>query len=233
MKITPFVNLRRFIAPALAATLMLLPFAARADLGDRGDFTVSVDRLFGFNNTRTTRTVGNVDASDSNNYFSLLIPSTVTAYSSPRLALDYGVADRVTLGGAIGFIFGSSSGTRTVGNLSTETNGASGSGLLIAPRAGFVASFDKTKLWLRGGLSYFRTSSSSDTANLETSTNGFSLNLEPTVAFMLAPHAGLTVGAVIDLPLSGETNASSGNTTQSTDAKVRNIGVVVGVAIPL
>jgi hypothetical protein len=221
------LGLLGFVAAVVPAS------AARADIGDVGVVSVSVDRLFGFNQTKLTRSTNNTESSYSRTDFSLLVPATSTAYSTPRLAIDLAVADRVTVGGALGVIISSASSNQTVGSVTAETSSGSGTGIILAPRGGYLLPLGSSaKLWLRAGITYFQTSSKGDNTDSEVSTHGFALDLEPTFLYMLGSHVGMTIGAVIDLPLSGESKTTIGSASTSTDTKVRNLGLVAGLALP-
>jgi hypothetical protein len=208
--------------------------AARADLGDAGRITLSVDRFFGFNQAKVTTSQGNNHVDQTRTDFALLVPAGGTAYSLPRLAFDVGIVDHVTLGGAIGIIFTSQSGSQTVANFTTDGTSSDGNGFVLAPRAGYVLPVSPSaKLWLRGGFTYFQ-ASSKGTGSSEASIHGVALDLEPTFVYLLAAHVGLTVGVVIDLPLSGEAKfTSAGGVSTSIDQTTRNLGVVAGLALPL
>jgi hypothetical protein len=218
---------------AFANVLALAP-GARADVGDKGAVTISADRLFGFNQLRVTQSTNNTSSTRTQNVFSLLIPGITSFFASPRLAVDFAVVDHVTVGGAIGFVVVGGSGTTTVAGFTTDSGGGSGTGFVLAPRAGFILPVGSaTRVWLRGGFTYFHSSSKADGSDNESSLNGFALNLEPTLVFGLASHVGLTVGGVIDLPLSGETTTTIGSASVSRDTKFRNLGIVAGLALTL
>lgn len=210
-----------------------LPARARADLGDKSVVSLGVDRLFGFSNTHVNLSAP-FQASGSRTEFALLMNSSSSAYTTPRLAADVGVADHVTVGGAVGIIIAGVSGTSTSGGVSNDT-GSNGTGVILAPRVGYVLGLGTggTRLWLRGGFSYFQTSSKEDRTMFETSTRGFALDLEPTFVFMLAPHVGVTVSAVLDLPLTGEIKGSAGGTSQGVDMTIRCLGILAGLTLPL
>jgi hypothetical protein len=207
---------------------------ARADLGDKGTISVSVDRLFGFNQIKRSESIGNSSASETVNVFSLFIPAIGAIFAAPRLALDVPVVNNVTVGGAVGIVIAGGSGSQTVAGFTTDTGGGSGNGFLLAPRAGFILpAGSSTKVWVRGGLTYFRTSNKEDGSNTESTLSGLALNLEPTLVFPVASHVGFSVGAVIDLPLSGEAKTTNGTLSVSKDMTFRNLGVVAGLALTL
>ena len=93
--------------------------------------------------------------------------------------------------------------------------------MLVAPRAGYVVRLgERTELWLRGGITYFTSAADSSSNDF----HGLSLNLEPKLVFAAAPHFGVTVGAVIDVGLSG------GSSDSTASEKYSNYGLDVGIA---
>jgi hypothetical protein len=63
--------------------------------------------------------------------------------------------------------------------------------------------------------------------------NGFALSLDPELVITPLPHLGVTVGPMLDLPLSGgaTTDQTTGAVTVSTGSsvKVTNYGIAAGV----
>jgi hypothetical protein len=225
------------------------PLAARpaqaAGIDEQGALLISVDRLFGIANSRATReqTTGQnvvIQRSTSRTDLSLLTSTPGSVYSLPRLAVDFAVASRFTVGGALGFATGSSSVSSTSGSTTTEVDNPDTTSFLVAPRVGFAMSLGNVLgLWLRGGITYFRSTTESETVllNQVTSfraiTSGVSFNAEPTLAIMVAPGFGFTLGVVVDLPLTGEqrgeTRRAGTTTTTEVDFMIRNLGVMVGL----
>jgi hypothetical protein len=221
------------VAGVVAFILVGAASAARADLGDKGVVSISVDRLFGFNQIKATTSSNNMETNYTRSDFSLFVPAIYTPYSTPRLALDVAIGERVTLGGAIGITISSTSGNRTFSGLTVESPSGDGTGIVLAPRAGYIIPLGSAKLWLRGGITFFQNSNKTNSpTGAESSVHGLALDLEPTFVFMVAPHLGVTVGAVIDLPLSGESKTTIGSASNSTDTSIRNLGVVAGLALP-
>jgi hypothetical protein len=226
----------RCIGPLLALlTLAIAPRAVKAELHTKGTATLSIDRLFGFSHNKLTAplAIGDGEASTSRTDLSLLLSSnaSISIYTRPRLGADFTITDLVTIGGSLGFASVSTSSSATALGVTTETEDDDGLGFILAPRAGFVLPIaGPTYLWLRGGFTYFQVPIAS-----QTTLYGFSFNFEPTLAFMLAGQLGITMSGLIDLPLAGEakTELANGGTATREDVTLRNLGLVVGIAVTL
>jgi hypothetical protein len=223
----------------LLALALAAPAARAAGVGDHS-LMISADRLFGVANSKTSMETTNAENSVSRTNVSLLASSPESAYSIPRLAVDVTLLGGLTLGGAVGFATGSSSVKSTAGTASTEVDGPDVTSYLLAPRVGWVLPLGGLAgLWLRGGVTYFRSKSKSDTTIVNvpgsnsTITSGFSANLEPTLTLMPADSFGFAISLVADLPLTGSQTSErvrgSVTTTTDNDVSVRNIGIMVGV----
>ena len=144
-------------------------------------------------------------------------PSTTV----PRLALDYFVAEGISVGGSLVFI--SSSGTQETGSqsadLPTVTN------FLISPRVGYAMQFDETfSFWPRAGITYISTKADSD-ADTE-SWHGLDLTVEGMFGISPFSHFAILVGPYLDLGLSGTaTSEPQGGPSTDTDAKLTGFGL--------
>jgi len=229
-----------FAGPAAAA-----PARPAHDPMPKGTFVLGAERLFGLSVNTTTTATDAGDRSVSHTGFSLLLSSPTTVYMRPRVSLDVAVADGLTVGGAFGLFVGDREDSATAGDTTTSAEGPTTKALLIAPRVGYALGLGHTlSLWPRAGLTYFSTGSESEHAaggtvtTTSARTSGVSLNLEP--ALLVAPFTnfGFTAALVADLPLTGkltretrtETAGVTRTTTNDTDQKLRNLGVVVGMA---
>jgi hypothetical protein len=215
----------------LVALVLGAPAVAQAQLEHKGAVSLSAERLFGLNHSTVTSKFGGTgQGSLSRTDFGLFIPAATNFAEFPRLALDVAVADGLTLGGAFGVLISDGSADNTGGGLPSNSSSISGFGFLISPRIGWATALGRaTRLWLRGGISYFRTSSKTDT--IEVTEDGLSVDIEPTLVFMLGQHFGLVATALVDLPITGgvtlkETGASA---SSSADFKIRTLGIVFGL----
>jgi hypothetical protein len=216
----------------LVAAAALAPAAARAQLEHKGAVSLSAERLFGLNHTSATSKFGGTGTGSlSRTDFGLFMPNAASLGAFPRLALDVAVVDGLTLGGALGVLISDASADNMAGGFANSSTSLSGFGFLISPRIGWATALGRaTRLWLRGGVSYFRTSSKAD--NLEFTQDGLSVDIEPALVVMLGEHFGLLVTALVDLPLTGEVTVkgTGASASSSADFKIRTLGVVLGLA---
>jgi len=127
----------------------------------------------------------------------------------PRLSLDTRLTDIVSLG--LSFSYAAHSAERSS---ATERQSMPASeSLLIGPRLGwFRPMTNKVVLWLRGGPTLARRASSTSTndpSQERTITEQqWALSFEPQVLLMPLSHIGFSLGAAIDLGVTGEARLS-------------------------
>jgi hypothetical protein len=208
----------------------------------QGAFLISADRLYGiyYGKEQTKVDAGGgqtVTSSDSHTGFGLGLISPTNVLQTPRLALDYAVIPNLTIGAGLGYTrFGTSTKVEAAGT-TTEHDGATTSGYVLAPRVGYSIPVGGLAIWLRGGLSLGKLQSESkdEKTNVTTtySNSVFDLSLEPTLAFMLTPSFGLLVGVAIDVPLGGtakvETSGDATANTHENEYRVTNFGLTFGM----
>jgi hypothetical protein len=170
-------------SPALlgvSCALALASLAAPASAAPPGDWSIAVERLFGY--TRLS-----VDDLPSSNSFSLL--SKVTSpygYSMPRLAFDLLSGAGFSFGGGGGVNFGDDGGADA---------------WLVALRAGFFARPSRGfGIWPRAGLTLLLLDygTYSDTASALTLEVPLEFLLSHGVALSLTPHADIGLGGSSD-----------------------------------
>jgi hypothetical protein len=235
-------NLRKYL-PLLvvllgASTASAQPAGLAGELGQRGTWFLSADRVVPvFAYTRDTQTDNNASFSTSTSSISLLsygVPSNI-AYTIPRIAVDYAIAPHLTLGGAFAAFFDlSSSSTTKFGGMSMTADNPKVSGFLITPRIGYLVPIGpRLAIWPRGGFSYYSESVSNPPNMMGNSTtDGFhqlALDLEGNLVIAAAPHFLVMIGPVIDVPLSGSTSVTNGNTTTSVDYSQFHFGITGGI----
>jgi len=242
-------------APALAADA-----AATGAFGmaKQGNLIVSADRMFGlsFWNSKATDEPDPGDppgapkriTKESYTQFGLLWGggpafTNINPYNIPRASIDYTVIDGLTVGGSLGFLTASSKREDSTNPATTSISrdGPTYTNFVFAPRVGYILGFGPNLgLWLRGGLTYYYGSASSESVSgtgavtkTKASVNGFALNLEPTFVISPVDHFGFYVGGVIDIPLTGtqkrETTGPTGATLTTEDGLTFfNAGVLFG-----
>jgi hypothetical protein len=245
--------MRRFLG--WCALALVLGFGARAvaqtpeepagapTVGDPGHWSISLERLFGFDYAKETVSMGGMDEqTTSATSFSLLsnpVAAVLSSFSFPRAGFDAFVAPGLSLGTALGVFYGSESNTPTGGTSVSE----SFTGVVVMPRVGYVARLSPSiSFWPRAGVSiiYVSVSPSSNAAYAATETQTSHLiagTLEAPFVFTIAPRVALTFGPTFDMTFSGgrSTTASvSGTGTSSTvDEKVMEIGAQAGLVVTL
>lgn len=211
-------------AGAMAAS----PATAFADMLEEGDFVVSVERLYGVTATTQSTEVGGVESSVSTVNWSLLsnpLASGLTVYSTPRLAVDYIIADAWTAGAGAGFVVGSTSSES--GGESVDGPGVTG--ILVSPRGGYLLQvFDALLFWPTAGLTI--ASISSGSGDTSASQLRVALSVGAPLLVRIAPGVALRFEATMDLGVAGDNSTGSG---QTVDATATEFGLQGGLAILL
>lgn len=253
---------RRFVLGAAVLCSILAGSAEASAAGDangmgqKGQLIVSADRLFSlfnFTSFSVTRTVnGNsVTQSQSGSSMALLWGQEETVlegggrltdpHTVPRLAIDFTVIDRLTLGGTLVLAFGLGGSTEVkAGNTTSSTDSPTTTVFGIAPRVGYIIPVGEVlAIWPRGGFSFYSQSTKSkDTQNnntVTTSVSGsqFSLDLDPVLAIVPIPHLFFTVGPLVNIPLTGtfKTTVENGANTveRSDDLSIFHFGIAAGM----
>lgn len=225
--------------------------------GRKGSLILSVDRLMpfiSFSNESVTRVRGGSTEkiSDSGASMALLLgrePTLGAVHTIPRVAFDYAIVDRLTLGGAFAVGAGLSrtekvEATPNAGGpmTSRESNQPKQTIVGFAPRVGYVLPLSRAfAFWPRAGFAFYSSSSGEDIVDnagnvvgndSETSTV-FSLDLDPQFALVPIEHFFIHFGPVLNIPLAGARSTTSvrGNqsTTFSDDLTVFHFGIAAGI----
>jgi len=214
------------------AALLVSSNAFAQNFGEKGQVAISAERLFGFTYDSATVTQNGQDNTSKVTHFSLLSsPVTIAAgpgvwagYGSPRVAGDYFVIDRLSLGAALGYAHWSLTTQAPLGN--TETT-VSGDSFTFAPRVGYFLTFtDKVGFWPRAGFTY-RTFSAADASG-----HDLAFTLEAPFAFTLIPHVVFWGGPTLDVGLTGsQSNKLANGTTTSLDFNATEIGIQTGLVV--
>ena len=173
------------------------------------------------------------------------IPTGPLFYNVPRLGLDYVVVPHVTVGGNIMalFSFGGTHEAKTVTGSMTQTTSVDEPnyvGFGFAPRGGYILNInDWLSFWPRGGFSFWTISAKrtaqagNQQVTISDSWNVWAINLEGQLVIHPIPHFGFTVGAVVDIPLTGsakeEQDQGNMQTIQNADFTEWHVGVVAGL----
>jgi hypothetical protein len=230
----------------------------QSDLGQKGQFIISADRLvpfFAFSHESEDGPTGNGVtknvATQSQSSLSFFYGNTNNQdlfYTVPRVGLDYTIIPNVTLGGEIivFFTLGGNSGTETDtsnGNtITTSTSSPSTTIFGIAPRGGYILGLNSMfSIWLRGGFSFYTASTKTvenngnngDNVTTTDSVHQWSLDLDPQFVITPFPHFAFTAGLTMDIPFGGsqstETATNNTTTTFSAGASDFYLGITLGM----
>lgn len=239
----------------LLTTLAVAPSAFAQDahgFGEKHQLILSADRLvpvFSFTSASLTRPRGNATetVTDSGSSFALLVgdePTVGNVQTVPRVAFDFTIIDRLTLGGSFVLAFGlsrtqSSEIVPNQGGPTTTSERDAPKATLVgfAPRVGYIIPLGSVvAFWPRAGFAFYSRSQSEDVVNQGNvvgkdtdSVTTFSLDLDPQFAFVPIEHFFFTLGPIVNIPLTGSVNheevrgAQTSNT--SFDHSIFHLGV--------
>ena len=218
--------------------VMMISGQALADIGEQGQLAVGAERLTGFSHSWQSTEDDTATRTTSFNNFSLLgmpLGGLGTAYSFPRVGVDYFPIDGLSIGGSLTYThLGSSYKVDPDMGPTVESSGSLNV-FLIAPRVGYAFMFtDSIGLWPRGGITYIRSSSSSDDNDSASVASQFAFSVEAPFLFAPARNVAFTVGPTIDLGLSysGEDTDADGNTTKDDATNpAHEVGLQAGLTV--
>lgn len=243
-------NLSKF-SGSLAVAAVILATSSEAAAGpldfDRNNFfIISAERMFGFSYSSVKVETGDVTSTQKTTAFSLLTPAG-GALSTPSIGLHYSVIPALTIGANLGLSRTSPSTTVETPKETKDTDGDPTTNLLFGPRVGYIFGFSNAfYLWARGGITYARSSTSSETtdattgkvtASADTTTSIVALSLDPMFVVTPVNRFGIMFGPVFDVGLSASTktestvvSGSSSKTDSTTqDFSPLNIGLQFGL----
>jgi hypothetical protein len=243
--------LKPLLATAVASCLFGISSEAAAgplDFDRDSFFIVSAERMFGvgFSSTKSEVPEGNQTrtTTDSTTGVGLLAPASTNPYNTPLLGLHYSVIPALTVGASLGLTRVSTKTTVETNGKKEETEGDPTTGIIFAPRVGYILGFSNSfYLWARGGITYFQASSSGEnstgtqTTKTESTVSALAFSLDPMFVVTPVNRFGFMFGPVLDLGLSGksktETTTTIGSTsnteTRETDRKINNFGLQIGI----
>ena len=176
--------------------------------GKKGDVAIGAERLTGLHVWKTRVVVDDTEITDSGTDVALLgkpsgsygaSTSIPRIGSVPRLALDYFVADKISIGGFLGYA--SLSADHQEGDGKAEEL-PSTSLLFIGARGGYYLTLgDSLGAWFQGGLSYVSGSLSEGDEDL--SLSEVMVNAAASLVIPATRSFGFTAGAFFDGSLTG------------------------------
>lgn len=201
-------------------------------------FALSAERVFGFVHSSNTQEPA-ADTTDTTSYTNINLLTNpmggfFTGYSVARIGFDFFVIDGLSIGAALGYFSASQSNETEVMGTTSESDGPTFSGFLVAPRIGYAYMFNPTVgIWPRGGITYAHRNISDPDSDNENSQNRLAVTLELPLVISPVPHVGFLLGPTLDLGVSGSDNNE--NTPPipdaEVDAKTTDIGVQTGVLV--
>jgi hypothetical protein len=208
-----------------------LPTLAAADgppLGTDGQFVLSAERLIGVSHTWATRPGDMMGPQTTSTNNVTILSGTpagsglggflpVISFTFPRVAADYFVTWRLSLGAAVGYFHSSNPGV-------TSSTTLSASGFMLDPRAGLVFPVTaNVTIWLRAGLSFLSASVNDGTIQLLDAT------VEAPLTLTFVPHVALSIGPTIDVGIAGHAANQSAPNGPASDTEVGLQAGVLGI----
>jgi hypothetical protein len=255
------------IATLLATAALVSTESAQAaggdakGFGEKSQLIFTADRLvplFSYAHASTTRTENNIELSraQSGAGLSLLLGRNVgidesfmiNVHTLPRVAVDFTIIPKLTLGIALAFGFGLGGSNKDdvlIGGVRTTrtADAATATAIGLAPRVGYIIPFSEVlAFWLRGGFGFYSVSRRLDepinndpnnVRTVSTTDTFFSLDLDPQLAIVPTEHFFFHLGPLLNIPISGSRTAerTQGATTQtdSNDASLLHFGISAGL----
>lgn len=209
------------------------PSARAQSLGNEGDLSIAAERLSGLSlGSIGVDPEGPVDEFETSYTSFRLLTSESTAsgpvsavpvFSSPRIGIDYFLADQLSLGGSLGLV--------TTSWDNDGDNDFSTTTFLLAVRVGYWIPLNPTfAFWPRGGLTLLTLSQSDDDDDVESSMTLPALSLEAPFMIALGP-AFLQLAATLDVAIGGSAETQAGAASTEYDVSAYEIGLQAGLGI--
>lgn len=201
--------------------------------------TETVTTFNNINNNFGTPTTIELEQSGTDVSFLGSGEASANVFGIPRIALDGMFGNGLTLGGSLSYMV--VSGKHEVADSSatkSSLDDGSASIFIFAPRVGVMIPTSPTvAIWLRAGVSRISISRDShpfdpqtgkQLTSTATSTDTLvDFTLDPQLVITPVPHVGITLGALIDVGVSG--TAETAGTSETHDTKASSYGVTGGL----
>jgi hypothetical protein len=219
-------------------------------LGDKGQLILTVDRLMpvlSYSSQTVTSTAGGQSLEDNRTGTSMAFllgrePSLGIVHTLPRIAFDFTIIKRLTIGGAFAVAFGLGGRQETeLGNNNTRNTKTPRTSIIgFAPRVGYVLPLARNfAFWPRAGFAIYAVSTKSDAvignqdAKITNSDTVFSIDLDPQFVWTPIPHFFFHAGPLLNIPLGGsqsvETEIGNSSGTTKNDLSVFHFGLTAGL----
>lgn len=229
----------KFVGIAVVLVVALSSGQALADPGEAGQLAVAAERLTGFTYTTSSSEDDYGKRTTTVSNFHLLsnpLSGFATAYSVPRVGVDYFVAPGVSLGGSLSYArIGVGYKEEPTGGPSTDYDSTLNL-WSVSPRVGYAHMFSSgVGIWPRAGVTYIRTSTSYNEDDSESSGSALALTVEAPLLLAPAPNVAITLGPTIDFGLSTSSEEKDENgmviDSNGTDNPPHEFGVQAGLTV--
>lgn len=243
------------LGTAVATALSASPREASAQeangFGEKHQLMLSVDRLvpvLSYTSQTATSTQGGASLEDKRTGTSagFLLgqePSLGAVHTIPRVAFDFTIVNRLTLGGSVAIAFGLGGERKEQlgGNNNTRTTNTPKRTIFgFAPRVGYVLPLGHYfAFWPRVGFAFYSVSTKEDGVinNVGTTTTTtdtvLAIDLDPQFVWVPIPHFFIHAGPIMNIPLTGsqsvEVAQGSSSTTAKNDLSVFHFGLSAGL----
>lgn len=197
----------------------------RSRFGDMGQLALSAERMFGAGFVWDTVDQGDDDETTTTFNVSAIsnpLAANTSAYSFPRIGIDFFIIENISIGAALGFAYT---------NFDDDTGGPFDhvTAYLAAPRIGYALMFsDGIGIWPRVGVTWvhYRFAGEGDVRDKATR---FALTGEIPFVIQPAEHVALLIGPTIDLGLTGSNKLEGGPVTSDVDVRTTELGIQFGL----
>jgi hypothetical protein len=198
-----------------------------------------------FNSVTGTSSTTNFELERTGTEVSFLgVGNTHSVFGVPRLGIDGMLSNGLTLGGSLSYVVASGKQDSLVSGTSTPTkrtdDNPTETTFVFAPRIGIMLQASPyLGVWLRGGMSRISLSDESQVtlpsggapSTVTSTTTLLNITLDPQLVITPVPHVGITVGAPLDIGVSGTAASSASSVTQ--DVKASSYGIAGGLVVIL
>jgi hypothetical protein len=191
------------------------------------------------------RNVGYSEGAGNGNLLSDQTPPYVNVHLLPRIAFDFTIINRLTLGAAIAFGFGlggsdDDESAQNGARVTRSTDAPTATAIGLAPRVGYIIPLaEHFAFWPRAGFAFYSVSFRADTvinnqpATVSATDTFFSLDLDPQFAIIPTQNFFFHVGPLVNIPLTAgrSLDITQGASTQSrsNDMALFHFGIVAGI----
>ncbi len=204
--------------------------APAVNFGDRGQLVITAENLFGFTLERIgTDQANDNETSDTLSNFGLF--HRTTNFRGPWVGAHYFVIPNLSLGATLGFVTTGGSHTETVRGTSVTGDLSSSFTFIVLPKVGYyLALTNMLGFWFRGGLGYWRTSTSNPNNDSGTARGFGFLSVDALFTVTPVQYFGFYVGPQGNLSFAGSYAVTDNqNRTVSWDSTFRSFSIDAGI----